>query len=64
MQDNNIHDAERPVSQLIVNDLCAQIVPLDRYGLPSLGAAVADSLRVLVDASWSALHSTRCCAGR
>ncbi len=63
MQDNNIRDAGRPVSPLIVNDLCAQIVPLDRYGLPSLGAAVADSLRLIVGASLSALHSTARCAG-
>jgi hypothetical protein len=42
-------------SPLIVNDLCAQVAPLNRYGLPSLGAAVADGLRVLIGASRTAL---------
>jgi len=39
------------ISPLIVNDLCAQLAPLNRYGLPGLGAAVAKGLRVLVGAS-------------
>ena len=42
-------------SPLIVNDLCAQVAPLNRYGLPSLGAAVADGLRALIGASRTAL---------
>jgi hypothetical protein len=40
-------------SPLIVNNLCAQLAPLNRYGLPSLGAAVADGLRVLIGVSRS-----------
>jgi hypothetical protein len=39
---------EGSCSPLIVNDLCAQLVPLNRYGLPALGAAVADGVRVLL----------------
>ena len=42
-------------SPLIVNDLCAQVAPLNRYGLPSLGAAVANGLRALIGASRTAL---------
>ncbi|MGH6797536.1 MAG: hypothetical protein ACREDI_04035, partial [Roseiarcus sp.] len=43
------------VSPLIVNDLCAQLAPLNRYGLPSLGAAVAAALRILIGASRTAV---------
>jgi hypothetical protein len=39
---------EGSYSPLIVNDLCAQLVPLNRYGLPGLGAAVAEGVRVLL----------------
>jgi hypothetical protein len=42
-------------SPLIVNDLCARVASLNRYGLPSLGAAVADGLRALIGVSRSAL---------
>jgi hypothetical protein len=38
-------------SPLLVNDLCAQLAPLNRYGLPGLGAVVARGLRVLIGAS-------------
>jgi hypothetical protein len=49
---------ERPVSPLVVCDLRAQLVPLDRYGLPGLGAAVADGLRALMTARPRALFAT------
>jgi hypothetical protein len=42
---------------LIVNDLCAQLVPLNRYGLPNLGAAVADGALALIGASRTAATS-------
>jgi hypothetical protein len=45
---------ERP---LIVNDLCAQLAPLNRYGLADLGAAVADGARALIGASRTAATS-------
>jgi hypothetical protein len=38
-------------SPLIVKDLCAQLAPLNRYGLPNLGGAAVDGLRVLIGAS-------------
>jgi hypothetical protein len=41
---------ERPVSPLIVCDLRAQLVPLNRYGLPGLGAAIVEGLRALMTA--------------
>jgi hypothetical protein len=42
-------------SPLIVCDLRAQLAPLNRYGLPGLGAAVADGTRALIGASRSAV---------
>jgi hypothetical protein len=42
-------------SPLIVKDLCAQLAPLNRYGLPGLGAVVVDGARALVGVSRKAL---------
>jgi hypothetical protein len=58
---NVICGGERPVPQLIVNDLCAQMATLNRYGLPSLGAALADGLRALMGASRTAVSSANGC---
>ncbi len=38
-------------SPLIVNNLCAQLAPLNRYGLPGLGAVVVDGARALIGVS-------------
>ena len=43
------------MSPLLVNNLCAQLAPLNRYGLPGLGAAVARGLGVLIGASRTAV---------
>jgi hypothetical protein len=40
-----------------VNDLCAQLAPLNRYGLPGFGAAVAKGLRVLIGVSRTLVRS-------
>jgi hypothetical protein len=42
-------------SPLIVNDLCAQLAPLNRYGLPGLGAVVVDGARALIGVSRKAV---------
>jgi len=42
-------------SPLIVNNLCAQLAPLNRYGLPGLGAVVADGARALIGVSRKAV---------
>lgn len=42
-------------SPLIVNDLCARLAPLNRYGLPGLGAVMANGARALIGASRTAL---------
>jgi hypothetical protein len=47
-------DRERRVPPLIVCDLRAQLAQLDRYGLPDVGAAVANCVRALMDASRTA----------
>ncbi len=46
---------ERSVPPLLVCDLRAQLAPLNSYGLPSLGVAVAESLRALIGASRTAV---------
>jgi hypothetical protein len=59
------HDSDRLAragSPLIRHDLCAQIAPLDRYGLPGLGAALADGVLALVGASRTALSAAVRCS--
>jgi hypothetical protein len=58
---NVICGGERPVPSLIVNDLCAQMATLNRYGLPKVSAALADGLRALVGASRAAVSSANGC---
>jgi hypothetical protein len=49
------HRRERSVPPLLVCDLRAQLAPLNRYGLPSLGVAVAESVLALIGASRTAV---------
>jgi hypothetical protein len=42
-------------SPLIVNNLCAQLIPLNRYGPPNLGAVAVDGLRALIGVSRKAV---------
>ena len=58
---SNVRGGERSVPPLIVNDLCAQLAALDRYGLPRLSAAVADGLRALMGASRAAVCAAAGC---
>jgi len=44
--ENSDHAACRS-SRLVVNDLCAQIAPLDRYGPADLSSALAQGFRAL-----------------
>jgi hypothetical protein len=44
-------------SPLIRSDLCAQLAPLNRYGLAGLSSALVDGLVALVSASRNALRS-------
>ena len=58
---HSVRGGERSVPPLIVNDLCAQLAPLDRYGLPRFSAAVADGLRAIVGASRNAFCAAAGC---
>jgi hypothetical protein len=53
------HNARCGDSPLIVKDLCAQLAPLNRYGLPNLGAAAVDGLIVLIGVSRKAVGAAR-----
>jgi hypothetical protein len=48
----------RPQWQLSRDDLCAQLAPLDRYGLAEFSAAMVDGLRALATWSKGALCAT------
>jgi hypothetical protein len=52
---------ERSVSPLFVNDLCAQLAPLNRYGPTGLGAAIASALRALTGATRTAVCTASGC---
>jgi hypothetical protein len=56
-QHNRSRGGSESPSPLIVNDLCAQLIPLNRYGLPGLGAVVVDGARALVGASRTAMNA-------
>ena len=56
----NIHRAGGAYSSPpIVNNLCAQLTPLTRYGPPNLGAAAVDGLRALIGVSRKAVGAAR-----
>ena len=54
---------ERSVSPLFVNDLCAQMAPLNRFGPTGLGAAIATGLRALTGAARPTLPAFAGCRG-
>ena len=54
----------RLTSPLLVNDLCAQMVSLNRYGLPGVGAAIASAVRSLTGASRTAVCPVSGCGHR
>jgi hypothetical protein len=54
-QHNRSRGGAESHSPLIVNDLCAQLAPLNRYGLPGLSAVVANGARALIGASRTAV---------
>jgi hypothetical protein len=41
----------RPDPRLVRSDLCAQLAPLDRYGLTGFSSALVDAARALLGAS-------------
>jgi hypothetical protein len=55
----NAHRAGGAYSPLIVNNLCAQLAPLNRYGPPNLGAVAVDGLLALIGASRKVVGAAR-----
>ncbi len=51
----------RSASPLLVNDLCAQLTPLNRYGPTGAGAAIASALRALTGRARPALCTVAGC---
>jgi hypothetical protein len=51
----------RPISPFFVNDLSAQLAPLNRYGLNGVGAALGSALRALTGASRTAVCAAAGC---
>jgi hypothetical protein len=54
---NRSRGGSESLSPLIVCDLRAQLAPLNRYGLPGLGAVVADGARALIGVSRTAVSA-------
>ena len=54
--DNPSRVAARSASPLIVDDLCAQVVSLNRYGLAGLGSAIVEALLALAAAASNAFR--------
>lgn len=52
----------RPEPQLLRSDLCAQLAPLNRYGLAGFSSALVDGVRALIGASRRAHDGQGCCA--
>jgi hypothetical protein len=48
--------------RLLRNDLCAQLAPLNRYGLAGFSSALVDRLRALFGAARSERDRQDCCA--
>jgi len=56
-RDSSLHSASL-ARRLKIDDLDAQLAPLDRYGLTGLASVIADGIRTLAG-GW---RDTRCCA--
>ena len=52
----------RPDPRLLRSDLCAQLAPLDRYGLAGFSSALVDGVRALIGASRRTHDAEECCA--
>jgi hypothetical protein len=52
----------RPGPALLHTDLCAQLAPLNRYGLAGLSVALANGVRALIGAARRIPAARECCA--
>ncbi len=57
LRNSSLHSASL-ARRLKIDDLDAQLAPLDRYGLTGLASVIADGIRTLAG-GW---RDTRCCA--
>ena len=55
------HGGAKSASPLLVNDLCAQLAPLNCYGPTGAGAAIASALRALTGRARPALCAAAGC---
>ena len=59
----NLHRGNAPLAmRLRIDDLHAQLAPLDRYGVGGMSSAMADGVRALVRGFGSALRGAFSCA--
>ena len=57
----NLHRGNAPLAmRLKIDDLHAQLAPLDRYGVGGISSAITDGARALVRGLGSALRSAVC----
>ncbi len=57
----NLHRGNAPLAvRLKIDDLHAQLAPLDRYGVAGLSSAITDGVRTLVRGFGTALHGAVC----
>ena len=58
----NLHRGNAPLMmRLRIEDLNAQLAPLDRYGVAGLGSAIAAGVHALLRGLKSALRGALCC---
>ena len=58
---NNLRRLNAPLTfRLKIDDLRAQVAPLDRYGLTGLSAAIAKGVRTLAGGAWEAFCRFAC----
>jgi hypothetical protein len=61
---SNLHRGNAPLAtRLRIDDLRAQLAPLDRYGVGGMSFAMTDGVRALVSGIESALRGALSCAG-
>jgi hypothetical protein len=59
----NLYRGNAPLTmRLKIDDLHAQLAPLDRYGVAGLSSAMTDVFRALISGLKSALRGALCCS--
>ena len=59
----NLHRGNAPLAmRLKIDDLHAQLAPLDRYGVPGLSSAMTDGIHALISGLKNTLRGVLFCA--